>query len=622
MPRHKVRKITMAQALVRHLAAQRIDMEDGTDAPLCAGVFAIFGHGNVTCLGEALHSVRRTMPTYRGQNEQGMGLACAGFAKARLRRGFMAATSSIGPGATNMVTAAAVAHANRLPVLFMSGDTFASRLMDPVLQQVENRGDPSMTVNDAFRPVVQYWDRIVHPAQLLQTLPQAWASMLDPGGCGPVFLSLPQDVQEMAYSYPMSFFDPVVHRVPRPQPDVASVAEAAAILKKAKRPLIVAGGGVRYSMAQDALVRLANRSGIPIAETLSGRSSIAGNHGLNVGPVGVTGSSSANAIAPKADVVLAVGTRLQDFTTSSGSVFCQPNVNLVSINACSPDAAKRGALSVVGDARESLKMLSQATAGYKAPKSWAARAQREYASWRKYLDNVARPDKKARKPKKPTYAQVMGAVNRLAAKGDATLSAAGGLPGEHNKHWISRQSGDFDCEFGYSCMGYEVSGAYGFKMGKKGGGEVISMIGDGSYLMMNSDVLSTVMTGHKVIFILCDNGGYAVINRLQMGKGSPEFNNLFRHCVGKEVKVDFAAHARSMGAGGERVESIAEFEKAFGRARRSKTSYLIEIGTQEYSWTGGDAWWDVGVPEVSMRKEVRRARREQIKGRATRPGGM
>ena len=617
-PRHKVKKLTMAQALVQNLAAQRIDMEDGTQAPLCAGVFAIFGHGNVTCLGEALHTVRATMPTYRGQNEQGMGLACVGYARARLRRGFMAATSSIGPGATNMVTAAAAAHANRLPALFMSGDTFTNRLMDPVLQQVENVGAPSVTVNDAFRPVVRYWDRIVHPAQLIHTLPQAYATMLDPGDCGPVFLSLPQDVQEMAYAYPADFFAPKVHRIQRPRPDEVSVADAAQLLLAAKRPLIIAGGGVRYSLAERKIAQFATRHGIPVVETIAGRSTLAGDHPLNAGPVGVTGSSSANAIAPDADVVLAVGTRLQDFTTASGSLFWHPSqVKLISINTCTSDAVKREGLMVVGDARVTLEELGKALRSYVAPSAWTKRAQREYKKWGKELQANA----KIRPDETPTYAQIVGAVNRLARKGDKTLSAAGGLPAEHNKHWMSRQPGDFDCEFGYSCMGYEVSGAYGFKMGAQDDGEVISLIGDGSYLMMNSDILSSVMTNHKIIFVLCDNAGFAVINRLQMGRGSAEFNNLFKHCRGKSVAVDFVAHAKSMGAAGEWVKSVTEFEAAFARARSSKVSYVIAVTTQAYAWTGGDAWWDTGVPEVSKRKQVRRAYRQNLVGRAKRHGG-
>ena len=617
MAKHKVRKLTMAQALVENLANQYIDMEDGTETNLCAGVFAIFGHGNVTCLGEALYHARKTLPTYRGQNEQGMGLACAGFARARKRRGFMAATSSIGPGATNMVTAAGVCYTNRLPALFISGDTFASRLQDPVLQQVENRGDPSLTVNDAFKPVVQYWDRIVHPAQLISTLPQLYASLLDPGSCGPAFLALPQDIQEIAYPYPESFFAEVVHSVPRPRADYKSLKAAAKILVNAKRPLIIAGGGVRYSLAENEIAEFAKRHKIPIVETLAGRSSISGDHPYNTGPLGVTGSSSANEIAPKADVVLAIGTRLQDFSTSSGVYFWQDNVKLISINTCAPDARKRDAYPVIGDARECLTELDYAIKSYKAPTSWGAKAQREYRKWKSYLKKTTKPNK----GEVATYGQVMGAVDRLAKKGDKTITAAGGLPGEHNKIWMSREPGDFDCEFGFSCMGYEVSGAYGFKIGSKKRGEVISLMGDGSYLMLNSDILSTVMTGHKVIYIVCDNAGFAVINRLQVGKGGAEFNNLFKNCKGKVVKVDFVQHAKSMGADGEWVKSIDEFEEAFARARASKKSYLIAIKVQQYNWTGGDSWWDTGVPEVSRRKQVKKARRQQVKGRYERQGG-
>ncbi|MBF2735623.1 MAG: 3D-(3,5/4)-trihydroxycyclohexane-1,2-dione acylhydrolase (decyclizing) [Betaproteobacteria bacterium AqS2] len=618
MPRHKTRRLTMAQALVASLDAQHIDMGRGRSEKLCGGVFAIFGHGNVTCLGEALHAHRRTLPTYRGQNEQGMGLACVGYARARRRRGFMAATSSIGPGATNMVTAAAVAHANRLPALFIAGDTFANRLPDPVLQQVENRGDPSLTVNDAFRPVVQYWDRVVHPAQLVATMPQLYASLLDPGGCGPAFLALPQDVQEVAYPYPESFFAETVHGIPRPRADRASLQKAAALIAGAKRPLLVAGGGARYSLAEQTLADFARRRGIPVVETLAGRSTLAGDHECNAGPLGVTGSSSANAVAPLADVVIAVGTRLQDFTTASGSLFWQEGVEIVALNASPPDAVKRGAHAVVGDAKASLEELDSMLGRRKAPPGWLAKAQRAYRQWDRYLARVTKPTKTGT----PTYGQVMGAVNRLARKGDRTVSAAGGMPGEHNKIWKSREPGDFDCEFGFSCMGYETSGAYGFKMGCGPRGEVISLMGDGSYLMMNSDILSSVMTGHKVIFVVCDNGGFAVINRLQTGKGGAEFNNLFRHCTGKEVAVDFVAHARSMGAGGEWAGSLAEFEEAFDRARRSKRSYVIAIKVAAYEWTGGDAWWDTGVPEVSRRPQVKKARKAQVKGRAARQGGQ
>ena len=620
MARNKTRKLTMSQALVANLSVQYIEHEDGTSDRLCGGVFAIFGHGNVTCLGEALYAARGKLPTYRGQNEQAMGLACAGYARSRRRRGFMAATSSIGPGATNMVTAAAVAHANRLPVLFMSGDIYVNRLPDPVLQQVENHGDPSTTVNDAFRPVVQYWDRVIHPAQLLQTLPQMYASMVNPATCGPAFLALPQDIQEVMYPYPEDFFAPVVHRVPRMRPDARQLAEAAQLLSKAAKPLIVAGGGVGYSFAETSLGKFAQKHRIPVVETIAGRATLLDDHPCNCGPLGVTGSTSANELAEQADTILAVGTRLGDFTTSSGVFFGQDHQQLISINASASDAVKRNGHAVVGDAKVTMQELSRALGAYRAPDKWLKQAQRLYLGWKKYLAQVT--DAKARSDELPSYGQVMGAVNRLATKGDVTLSAAGGLPGEHFKIWSSRQSGDFDCEFGFSCMGYEIAGAYGFKIGRGAdSGEVIALTGDGSYLMLNSDILSSVMTGHKLIIVLCDNGGYAVINRLQMGKGSAEFNNLFAHCKGKEIPVDFAAHAASMGARSEQVSSIAEFEAAFARAKRSTKTYLISIRTAKYTWTGGDAWWDTGVPEVSTRTAVRTAYQQQLKGRSRRKGG-
>lgn len=619
MKRQRTRQMTMSRALVENLAAQRIDLEDGTDERLCAGVFAIFGHGNVTCLGEALHSARNRLPTYRGQNEQAMGLACVGYARARLRRGFMAATSSIGPGATNMVTAAAVAHANRLPVLFMSGDTFSHRLADPVLQQVEHAGDPSHTANDAFKPVVQYWDRIVNPAQLISTLPQMYASMLNPASCGPAFLALPQDVQEVKYPYPVSFFEPVVHRVPRPRPDLRSLHAAAAVLAKAKRPLVVVGGGARFSQAERMIANFTRKRCMPLCESNAGRSTLAADHPCNIGAVGVTGSASANELVPQADVVLAIGTRLGDFTTSSGVFFWQDGQQLISINTAAPDACKRNALALVGDAKVTLEEMDKLLGGYKTPSGWSSRAFVAKRKWEAYIRSVTTPNPQA----KPTYGHIMGAIDRLARKGDKTVSAAGGLPAEHMKIWRSRQPGDFDCEYGYSCMGYEIAGAYGFKMGcaPDDRGEVISLVGDGSYLMMNSDILSTVMTGHKLIIVVCDNGGFAVINRLQVGKGGAEFNNLFRHCRGKEIQVDFVGHAKSMGAAGEWVSSVAEFEEAFARARKSPKTYLIAVKTQQYVWTGGDAWWDCGVPETSPRAAVRRARKEQVKGRANRKGG-
>lgn len=603
----KTRTITMARALAEYLAAQSIADDSGKKIrPLFAGVFAIFGHGNVTCLGEALHGLRDRLPTWRGQNEQGMALACAGFAKASRRRQIMVASSSIGPGAANMLTAAALAHVNRLPVLLLAGDAFVNRRPDPVLQQAENFGDPTVTVNDAFKPVVRYWDRISHPAQLLTSLPQAVAAMLDPGECGPAFLSLPQDIQALAYPYPESFFAPQTHRIPRPRPDAAALARAADILKSAKRPLIVAGGGIHYSLACSDLAEFARVRRIPVCETVGGRGALPRDNEWNVGPVGVIGADSANALAAGADVVIAAGTRLQDFTTGSGSVF-HSNARIISINAARHDAMKRGAAALVGDAKVILRDELPKALGrkWRGSTAWASRAAAKRAKWNRFADSRTA----ARKTAAPTYARVIGAVNRVAAPGDLALTAAGGLPGELNKVWKSRAPGDYDCEFGFSCMGYEISGAVGAKMANPKR-EVFALVGDGSYLMMNSDILTSVMTGHKIIAVVCDNGGYAVIDRLQRGKGGASFNNMLRDCRGDGARaVDFAAHARSMGAKSEWVESIADLEAALRRARKSRKTYVIAVRVAEQDWTAGDAWWDVAVPEESSRPEVRRARR-------------
>ncbi len=599
-------RLTVAQAIVRFLVAQRTVI-DGEEAPLFPGVFAIFGHGNVTCLGDALEAAGDRLPTWRGQNEQTMAMAAVAFAKAMRRRQIMVATSSIGPGATNMVTAAGIAHANRLPLLMLSGDTFSHRLNDPVLQQVEHFHDPSVTVNDAFRPVTRYWDRIVRPEQVLQSLPHAVATMLDPAACGPAFIGLPQDVQATAFDYPTVFFEPRVHRIRRAGPDPAEVEAAATLLRAAQRPLVIAGGGVHYSLAEEALARFAERHGVPVVETVAGKSSLTWDHPNFAGPIGVTGSSSANALAADADVVLAVGTRLQDFTTGSWSVFRNEEMRLIALNVGRYDATKHRSVPLVADARRGLEELAEAVGDWRAPGSWVAQARAEYASWNAYLDGMGAPP---RKGELPSYAAVIRTLNRLATGDDYVLTAAGGLPGELNKHWRSLRVGSFDCEYGFSCMGYEIGGAWGAAMALPER-TVISLCGDGSYLMANSDVYSSVLSGHKFILVLCDNGGYAVIDRLQVSKGAAHFNNLIEHTRAKEaVYVDFAAHARSMGAEAIEVSTLQEFEEALGRAREADRTAVILIRTDPDTWTGGDAWWDVGVPEVSEREEVLVAKAE------------
>jgi 3D-(3,5/4)-trihydroxycyclohexane-1,2-dione acylhydrolase (decyclizing) len=545
-------------------------------------------------------------------------MAAVAFAKARRRRQIMVVTSSIGPGATNMVTAAGIAHADRLPVLLLSGDTFANRIPDPVLQQVEHFGDPTTTVNDAFRPVTRYWDRLVHPAQLLHSLPHAVATMLDPAECGPAFIGLPQDVQAEAFDYPAAFFERRVHRIRRPGPDPDEVADAAAALRSAKRPLVIAGGGVHYSLAAERLAAFAERHDLPVAETVAGKSALVWDHPNLVGPIGVTGGTAANDLAADADVVLAVGTRLQDFTTGSWTVFRDEGVRLVALNVARFDATKHRALPLVADARRGLDELDLALADHSAPESWLSRARDAYRGWNDYLDEQT---EKPMESGLPSYAAVVRAVNLAGADDDYPVSAAGGLPGELNKHWRARSVGSFDCEYGFSCMGYEIAGAWGAAMAMPER-TVISFCGDGSYLMANSDVYSSVLSGHRFVMVLCDNGGYAVIRRLQVGKGGAAYNNMIEDSnVLEPVGVDFVAHAASMGAIAERVETVDELAAALERARAADRTSVIVIRTDPDAWTGGDAWWDVGVPEVSEREDVRVAKAEhEAERKHQRPG--
>ncbi len=598
-------RLTMAQALVRYLVNQFI-MIDGKKEPLFPGVFGIFGHGNVTCLSEALVEVKDRLPVWRGQNEQSMALAAIGYNKAKLRRQIMIATSSIGPGATNMVTAAGVAHSNRLPLLILSGDTFVNRRPDPVLQQVEHFGNPSISVNDCFKPVSRYWDRITHPEQIISSLPQAVATMLDPADCGPAFIGLPQDVQELACDYPEEFFTPTMHEIARPRPDVNQVARAVAVLKAAKKPIIISGGGVRYSGAEALIAKFAIEHGIPIAETMAGKGALVHSHANYVGPMGVTGSTSANNMAAEADVILAVGTRLQDFTTGSWTCFRQ-DAQFVSINAARYDSVKHRAVSVVGDAKVTLEEMAPALKGWKVDPKWTKKGHDEMATWNAAVDGYKKPTNAP----VPTYGQIVGMVNDKAGERDMVIGAAGGLPGELNKVWRVKSPNSFDVEYGFSCMGYEVAGGWGAAMADTTR-DTIVMVGDGSYLIMNSDIYSSVLTGHKLIVIICDNGGYGVINRLQNFKGGESYNNLIKDCNVKRVfAVDFVKHAEAMGALARRVTSIAELGQALDWAKTTDRTTVISIENDAFVWTPGDAQWDVGVPTVSKRKEVNEARKYQ-----------
>ena len=605
----KTLRLTMAQAIVKYLTNQ-YTIIDGERVPLFAGVFGIFGHGNVTCLADALEQVQDQLPTWRGQNEQSMALAAVAYGKAKLRRQIMIATSSVGPGATNMVTAAGVAHSNRLPLLLLCGDTYTNRLPDPVLQQVEHFGSPSTTVNDSFRAVSRYWDRITHPAQILSSLPQAITAMLDPADCGPAFLGLPQDTQEIAYDYPEDFFAEKTWTIPRPRPSVDEIAAAAELLKTAKRPFIISGGGVRYSGATEELVSFATSRGIPFAETIAGKGGVVHNHPGYVGCIGIEGTDAAKSLAENADVVIAVGTRLQDFTTGSWTTFAD-DTKFIAINAARFDASKHRALGVVGDAREALNELDDAMGDWSCDAGRMSEAEAAYADWNRAVDEGQAPTNAA----VPSYAQVIGVVNKMAGPEDVMVTAAGGLPGETIKNWRVKGPNTYDCEFGFSCMGYEVSGGWGVAMATQGKGTPIVMVGDGSYMMMNSDIYSSVISGHKMIVVVCDNGGFAVINRLQTNMGSPSFNNLIKDAriVDKDnpTYVDFAKHAEAMGALARHCTSLADLQSALEWAKTTDRTTVLTITSDAYSWTDGGADWYVGVPEVSDRQSVREARKKQ-----------
>lgn len=615
-------RLTVAQAVVRWLMNQFIDIA-GTETRICGGGFGIFGHGNVPCLGEALYPVRDELPLYRGQNEQAMGFAAAAYAKYHLRRRFLFCTASAGPGTANLLTAAALAHANRLPILMLCGDTFLTRLPDPVLQQLENYGDPTLGLNDAFRPVSRYWDRITHPAQLMQTLPAALATMLDPADCGPAFIALPQDVQGWTYDYPAVFFEKRVHRIRRQAPDTAEIADAADLLRSAERPVIIAGGGVQYSGAVRELTAFAEAHGIPVVETIAGRANLISTHPLNTGPLGVTGSNSANAITGAADVVLAVGTRLQDFTTGSWTVFA-PEARLIGLNAARHDAIKHRSLAVVGDAKLGLTALGDALAGYQAPAAWTARARAERAVWDSYVATNVAPGNRPN-----SYAQAIGVVNALCDPRDRVVTAAGGLPAEVTANWRTLEIGTVDVEFGFSCMGYEIAGGFGARiaqMEKEPERDTIVFVGDGSYLLMNSDIYSSVLTRKKLIILVLDNGGFAVINKLQNNTGQPSFNNLFADCptIPEAFAVDFEAHARAMGALAETVATSAELAEAFKRAKAADRTSVILMRVDPYEgWTTeGHAWWEVGTAQVSETASVNAKHAEVEAGRAAQRRGV
>ncbi|MCC0045079.1 MAG: 3D-(3,5/4)-trihydroxycyclohexane-1,2-dione acylhydrolase (decyclizing) [Brucellaceae bacterium] len=595
-------RLTAAQAMMRWLSVQ---MNEESQR-FIDGVWAIFGHGNVAGIGEALHGIGDDLPTWRGQNEQTMAHAAIAFAKASKRRRAMAVTSSIGPGATNMVTAAALAHVNRLPLLLIPGDVFANRAPDPVLQQVEDFDDGAVSANDCFRPVSRYFDRISRPEHLLTALPRAMQTMTDPAKCGPVTLAFCQDVQAEAYDYPKSFFEPKVWRIRRPEPDRGELDAAIAALKAAKRPVIVAGGGVIYSGAEAALLEFANKHHIPLAETQAGKGAIDWQEEMNLGSPGVTGGDAANAALAEADLVLGVGTRFQDFTTGSWTVFANPDRRFISINVTGYDAAKHGALPLVADAKVALEQIDAAL----GDKSWPQHDTGARSAWFEATDAVmAAPNKKGL----PSDAQVVGAVQRQAGPDTVAMCAAGTMPGVLHTLWRSA-AGGYHMEYGYSCMGYEIAGAMGIKLARPEA-DVICFVGDGSYMMANSELATAVMRQVPFTVVLTDNRGYGCINRLQMSTGGAEFNNLYASAnIEAQPEIDFVAHAAAMGAIAVKAADIADLEAKIGEARKRDIPTVIVIDTDPYPGTGaGGHWWDVAVPEVSERAEVREARDSYVR---------
>lgn len=608
----KTQRLTLAQALVKHLAALRIETHDGQVQPYCGGVFTIFGHGNVAGMGEALVAERDRLPTFRAHNEQTMAHAAIAYAKASFRERIMAVSTSIGPGATNLVTAAAVAHVNRLPVLLLPGDVFASRRPDPVLQQIESFAQGDVSASDCFRPVTRYFDRLTRPEQILTALPRAIQMMTDPANCGPACLSLPQDVQAMAFDCPESFLQPELLRFRRPPADPRELASAAALLRSARQPLIVVGGGVLYSQAWDALRAFAEAYGVPVVESHGGKSSLPWDHPLNLGAIGVDGVSGANELARSADLVFAVGTRLQDFTTGSHALFA--HARLLSLNVQPYDAGKWSGSALVADARTGLEQLAPLLQGWAADPAWTERARQNAAATNARIQELT-----TQLPQGvlPYDAEVIGAVRDSAAElgldsgvHDVALCAAGTLPAELHKLWRASKPGNYHMEYGYSCMGYEVAGGLGVKMARPER-ESIVFVGDGSYMMANSELATSLLLGKKMIVVILDNRGYGCIERLQLKTGSPSFNNMLDDCVpegGERSQIDFAMHARAMGADSVHVKDVAELKAAMVKARAAKRTQVIVIDTTHTRITDGGCWWEVAIPEVSDRAEVQQAR--------------
>jgi 3D-(3,5/4)-trihydroxycyclohexane-1,2-dione acylhydrolase (decyclizing) len=611
-------RLTVAQAIVKYLSVQYTE-RDGIEQRLFAGMFGIFGHGNVTGIGQALEEVGDNLTFYRPQNEQAMVHTAAAFARMKNRLSTFACTSSVGPGATNMVTGAALATVNRLPVLLLPGDIFANRVPHPVLQQLEYPLSQDMSVNDCFRPVSRYWDRIYRPEQLISSLPEAMRVLTDPADTGAVTLALPEDVQTEAFEFPTAMFEERIWRVRRPIPVEEDLQDAAYLIRDARSPLIVAGGGVIYSEASDALDRFATSFGIPVCETQAGKGALPWDHPLNAGPVGAAGGLAANRLAHDADLVIAIGTRLADFTTASKTAFQNPGVKLVAINIGSMDAHKMGAIPLIGDARATLDKLTvvlTALGAAQLPVDNVTSLKRE---WNQAVDDLIDPGSGG-----PfSQPQVIGLVNQAAGPEDVVVCAAGGMPGDLLKLWRPSSPKSYHVEYGYSCMGYEIAGGLGVKMAAPER-EVFVMVGDGSYLMLHTEIVTSIQEGVKLIIVLVDNGGFRCIRELQTQSGSPAFGNELRYresatnrLTGPIVPVDFARNAASLGAATYTASTTSELANALEQARRESVTTVIycPVESQE-RMRGFEGWWDVPIAEVSEQADVQNARADYDSARA------
>lgn len=600
----KTKRLTVAQATIEYLKNQYVE-RDGIQNKFFAGCLGIFGHGNVAGLGQALHQ-NPDFPFYVVRNEQAMVHTAAAFAKVKNRMQTFVCTSSIGPGATNMLTAAAAATINRIPVLLIPGDIFAKRQVAPVLQQLESANTQDLSVNDCFKPISKYWDRISRPEQLITALPEVMRVLVSPAETGAVTLSIPQDVQAEAYDFPIKLFKKRVWYISRTMPDSLLLKKAIERIKKSKKPLIIAGGGTLYSGANDVLKTLVNRTGIPVAETFAGKGSLNYDEPQNLGAVGVTGTPGAIEIAKKADLIIGVGTRYSDFTTISKSAFQNPAVQFININTAEFDSFKHGALPLIGDAKVILEAINKELSAYEVQSDYRKRTEDLNKSWDAFVSKIY-----AEKDDTPAFqGEVIGAVNSFSDPNDIVLCAAGSLPGDLHKLWRTSNPKGFHLEYGYSCMGYEIAGGLGAKMASPES-EVYVMVGDGSYLMMAQEIVTAIQEKQKIVIILLNNDGYSSIGGLSNSIGSEGFGTYYRYrneetqqLDGDVLPIDYAANAASMGAFVIKTKNVSELKEALKKAKTIDRTTLIYIDIDRNKAVPGFAWWDVAIAEVSEKENV------------------